>query len=79
MDAGQNFNGWIRCYSRLCWIKGEEYMIQIFKKVDEMNWQLVSVHETLSEAEAQLFALRTGEGEFRAEKREGSASSILGI
>lgn len=53
-------------------------MITLWQKIDE-NWILISSHETISEAEAQLFALRSGEGEFRAEKREGSLSSILDI
>lgn len=53
-------------------------MITLWQKVDE-NWILISSHETMAEAEAQLFALRSGEGEFRAEKQEGSTSTILSI
>ena len=53
-------------------------MITIWQKIDD-SWILISSHETMAEAEAQLFALRSGEGEFRAEKREGSSSSILDI
>lgn len=53
-------------------------MITLWQKIDE-NWILISSHETISEAEAQLFALRSGEGEFRAEKREESLSRILDI
>jgi len=53
-------------------------MITLWQKIGG-DWVLLSQHETMAEAEAQLFALRSGEGEFRAEKREGSLSSILDI
>jgi hypothetical protein len=54
-------------------------VITIWRKLPDESWELVSSHETISEAQAQLFALRTGEGEYRAELREGSTSSILGL
>lgn len=54
-------------------------MIQIFKKVDEMNWQLIEEMQDDLALAQRLLDLRKDGSEYRAEKKDGSVSSILDV
>lgn len=54
-------------------------MIQIFKKVDEMNWQLIEEMQDDLALAQRLIDLRKDGSEYRSEKKEGSVSSILDL
>ena len=62
---------------RLCVFEGEKRMIQIFKKIDENNFQLVEEMQDDLALAQRLIDLRKDGSEYRAEKKEGSTSTVL--
>jgi len=54
-------------------------MITIWKKEDEMNWKLIEEMEDDLVLADRLIQLRQDGNEYRAEKREGGFSSVLGV
>lgn len=54
-------------------------MIQIIKKIDENMWQVLEEVQDESLLTQRLLDLRQDGGEYKAEKRDGSMSSILDV
>lgn len=54
-------------------------MITIWKKADDENWQLVEEMEDDLALAQRMIDLRQDGNEYRAEKRDGAFSSILGV
>ena len=52
-------------------------MITIWKKEDEMNWQLIEEMEDDLALADRLIQLRQDGNEYRAEKRDGGFASVL--
>lgn len=54
-------------------------MIQIFKKIDDINYQLIEEMQDDLALAQRLIDLRMDGSEYRAEKKDGSVSSILDV
>lgn len=52
-------------------------MITLWKKADEMNWQLIEEMEDDLALADRLIQLRQDGNEYRAEKRDGGFASVL--
>lgn len=54
-------------------------MISIWKMIDDQNWELIEEMEDDLTLAQRLIDLRQDGNEYRAEKRDGGFSSILGV
>jgi hypothetical protein len=75
------FGGWDRDHiGRVCH-KGNKgiIMITIWKMIDEISWEFVEEITDESLLAQRLSDLRLDGNQYRAEKRDGGFSSILGV